>query len=210
MDKQVIEEDLCTFRICQYGYLSIPESDRTRDQRDHIGRYHKEGEVKFVCEETHKTIIVHRDPEADMQFRCVCLRELVPRSSVKRHYVGCELARKFAADHPLSEVELIPDLNLLASAAKPFRRKKKKLLFPIRTIQQYRVTQHNQPYQDLKRKFQRRRRLSIYIKSYSNMRSPSNDFGKRLISLSRLFKTKQVLVCVSTMCFNMLLRSCVY
>ncbi|KAI8596388.1 hypothetical protein EDD21DRAFT_5320 [Dissophora ornata] len=123
----------CTFFECKHGFLAkqADGAKLTRDENDHIGRYHADTPVEIKCRVTGKTIMVHRDPSADMLFRCVCTKTLLPRSSVKRHYETCEKAQIFAAEHQFPLNDLATDVDGEPSSSssaspKPFRHKKRK------------------------------------------------------------------------------------
>ncbi|KAF9093331.1 hypothetical protein BGX27_001624 [Mortierella sp. AM989] len=96
-DTQDKQDDECTYFHCKYNLLARTEG-LTRNDMDHILRYHNDTPVEFKCKYTGVKVTFKRDPGANMLFRCQCQKGVVLRSSVKRHYERCKVAKKNAID----------------------------------------------------------------------------------------------------------------
>ncbi|KAF9174744.1 hypothetical protein BGX21_000063 [Mortierella sp. AD011] len=76
-----------------------------KDVKDHLLRYHGSAPVDYKCPVTKRLVKVCRDPEHDMNYYCVCRKELLLRTSVKRHFTHCKLAlATIASSEPLLTV----------------------------------------------------------------------------------------------------------
>ncbi|KAG0330643.1 hypothetical protein BG000_011619 [Podila horticola] len=85
--------DPCTYFTCKLDLLS--KANPTRDEKAHLSRYHSDEPVAITCKFTGKETIIHRNPAANMFYRCICGKDLMPRSSVKRHFDLCDDAQLY-------------------------------------------------------------------------------------------------------------------